>query len=550
MAPSPLLAPDRRSWTNTWFVRAAVVLASAIPFLPLVKAWYGADDFYFVDRLTTGITSTWAGPWTIFVENLGTSGGFYRPLAMLSLFLDLRAGAGAWLPHAVNILLHASTALGVFELASRLTAGQRRSIWLPAFCAVAFAVFPRRVEAVAWVSCRPDLLATLLAILAARAACGLTPRAHWLSLALWAASLLSKESTALIPIALVVLRANAGPLGRRALFRDWLLPFAMVGVALLVVRRFVVGAWVGGYHDQRLLPGVGSFASAAKHAVYSFVPPIDALSDLLRDPSANRLVSGVVGCLLLGLVAGVVRWRAQPATRVGLVWFAAAVIPVIGFAPSLSSPLNDRLMYLPGVAIALALASVDWTSRRIGRWIMMATCVLMAALTFQRAQFWPLAGERTKLWVEQMKIVLRDTPAECRAYVAGGPDSLRGAYMLRSGWDWALAYVGERPAEGRVQPLALYFADATESPSIAAQFDSPDTVTIESVGHAPAVLPLAIPDLPGVTLLEIVPGGDRFGRVHRVRVRISEPGVVIGPSRTGPVIIGAVGRCLPHATSE
>ena len=77
--------------SKAWIARAVVASAATVPFLPLLTAWYGADDFYLVERLTTGIAPGTSIAWAIFVDNLGTSGGFYRPLALLSLFVDLRA---------------------------------------------------------------------------------------------------------------------------------------------------------------------------------------------------------------------------------------------------------------------------------------------------------------------------------------------------------------------------------------------------------------------------------------------------------------------------
>ena len=302
------------------------------------------------------------------------------------------------MPHAVNLLLHACTAIGVLELARRLAHGHR-ALWSATLCAVAFAVFPRRVEAVAWVSCRPNLLATCLVVLAGRAACEAGSRARWTSLALWTASLLSKESTALMPIALMAVRVNAGPPGTRMQSLEWLLPFGLAGGIVIVVRRLVVGAWVGGYREQHLMPGVTSLASAARHVAYSFVPPIDALADPLRDPTTSAIVSVVMGTLLLVVVAGALRWRSRPAMRVGVTWFAAALVPVLAFAPSLSSPLNDRLMYLPGVAIALALAGIDWPRRRVVRGAIGIVLVMMAGLAFQRARYWPVAGRLTKAWL-------------------------------------------------------------------------------------------------------------------------------------------------------
>lgn len=542
MAEPRRAASDGLAWPR-WLARAIVASAATLPFLPLLWAWYGADDFYFVDRLTHLEPGALAVARAIFIDNLGTVGGFYRPLAMLSLYIDLHAGGGlAFVPHLVNVLLHAATSVAVFALARRL-APEGRGLLAAVLAAVAFAVFPRRVEAVAWVSCRPDLLATLLVVLAARAACESSAAARVATVTLWTASLLSKESTALMPVALLAVRALTSRQGTPPRWRPWVISFGVAGILTVLVRRVVVGEWIGGYRGQDALPGLQGVVIAAKHLAYSFVPAIEQLADPLRSVSVNAVVTAVMAAFVAAIGATAWRLSAQPGMRAGIAWFAAAVVPVLTFAPSLSSPLNDRLMYLPGVAIALGVSAIDLAARRSRRRAVVVVVLCMAVLTALRAGNWPRAGAMTRSWLTSLGRLTSSAPASCRIYIAGGPDSFRGAYMLRSGWDWGLAHVGKRPDEGRVQPLALYYLAEPSVVPIAVTFEPPATVTVASAGRHPAVLPLAIPSIPGVSLLDIVPGVDRFGRVHRLVVRIDAPGVVVSPSTSGPVVAGIVGAC-------
>ena len=79
----------------------------------------------------------------------------WHPLTWLSHMLDRQLfGAGPRGPHATNVVLHALNAVLAFLVLRKLTG----SFWLAAFNAAFFAWHPLRVESVAWVAERKDLL--------------------------------------------------------------------------------------------------------------------------------------------------------------------------------------------------------------------------------------------------------------------------------------------------------------------------------------------------------------------------------------------------------
>ena len=90
----------------------------------------------------------------------------WHPLTWLSHMADVELfGTGASGPHVENALLHALNAALVFLWLSGLTGSPGRS----AAVAALFALHPQRVESVAWISERKDLLcafATLGSLLA------------------------------------------------------------------------------------------------------------------------------------------------------------------------------------------------------------------------------------------------------------------------------------------------------------------------------------------------------------------------------------------------
>ena len=61
------------------------------------------------------------------------------------------------------------------------------------------------------------------------------------------------------------------------------------------------------------------------------------------------------------LWAAVVRSRREPAVVFGAAWIVAGTLPVVTLLPSLTSSMNDRLMYLSGAGFALVIGG--WLAR-------------------------------------------------------------------------------------------------------------------------------------------------------------------------------------------
>src|SRR5678815_4450809 len=136
--------------------------------------------------------------------------------------------------HRTNLLLHAASAVCLFFVARQLlgialrsSTNDRTATPLPAwqvgvaacFSALFWSIHPLRVESVAWITERRDCLSglffmlTLLAWLAhARSASLARGRWYWIALACFAASLLAKGLSMVLPLVMLVL--DAWPLRR------------------------------------------------------------------------------------------------------------------------------------------------------------------------------------------------------------------------------------------------------------------------------------------------------------------------------------------------
>jgi tetratricopeptide (TPR) repeat protein len=332
--------------------------------------------------------------------------GHWIPLTWMSLGLNyVLGGMNPWGYHLGNMLLHAGGATVFYLVARRLLAagfgpphparspaggdgGVRGEAAISAGAAAAalvFAVHPLRVESVAWITERRDVLSGLFFLLTVLAYLGWveTGRGRWRlgSIALYAAALLSKSAAMMLPAALLLL--DCYPLRRpRAVGWRRLLwekvPYAALAAAAAVVALIAVRVGT-------VPTGYGTYGVGARIAMtaYSFVfypwamiwpvglMPLYELPARV-DPLAPRFLApllvfvGVTGVL----AAAARRW---PAGLAAWVYSALMVLPISGAVHAGYQLAHDRYSYLSGLGFALLLgAGVTWVvqagqEQRLGR---------------------------------------------------------------------------------------------------------------------------------------------------------------------------------------
>jgi cytochrome c-type biogenesis protein CcmH/NrfG len=417
--------------------------------------------------------------------------GHWMPLTWLTLGMNyVLGGMAPWGYHAGNELLHAANAVVFFAVARRLLAagaGLPRTAamvgWGAAAAAAVFAVHPLRVESVAWATERRDVLSGLLFLLAVLGylkaveqgqAGRLDGRWRAVSLGLFAAALMSKASTMMLPAALLVL--DVYPLRRQGVSwaarvreKSGYLVLAGAGavVALVAVRQ---GATVTGYGEY----GIGARAVMTVYSLmfypWKFLWPVD-LSPMYElpariEPGAWKFVVPLVAVPLItaGLIA-LRRW--WPGGLAAWGYSALLVLPVSGAVHAGYQLAHDRYSYLSGLGFALLVGGVVvWVMRAGARgvwrpWLTgvgLATVVLvvagLAAGSWRQSRVW---HDSETLWrraastdpscmlcqnnlgnllLDQDR--LGEAEAAFRAAISARPDSAGprnnlGAVLLRSG---------------------------------------------------------------------------------------------------------------------
>jgi Tfp pilus assembly protein PilF len=405
------------------FIAAGILLTTLAVFLP-------ALDNHFVEwddsTLFTKNEHYRGLGWTQLRWMLtSTSMGHYVPVTWLTHGADyLLWGMDPAGYHFVNIVLHSANAACFFFVALRLLGaaipGNAIVVHLgAAIAALFFAVHPLRVESVAWVTERRDvlsglffLLTVLLYLQASELAGSPRVRRHALAAVCYLFAVLSKSMVMTLPAILILLDVyplrRLGWPPRRWPARDtWLekLPYLALGAVAAML-----GYWAQAANS--FITPLASVPWSARPALVAYslwfyvsktVVPLD-LSALYEMPRhvdilapAFAIPAIAITTLTIALVLLRCRWPA------GLtVWIAYGTIlsPVIGIVHSGFQLAHDRYSYLSCLGFALLIGAaggrlVGSPSRlirpafaRVATAVLTGWVISLAAMTWQQVHVW------------------------------------------------------------------------------------------------------------------------------------------------------------------
>jgi Tfp pilus assembly protein PilF len=449
------------------FLGALILVWTVIAFLPAVRNdFVNWDDFrMFLDNVDH------KGPWESRFWAAWTSHrlGEYMPVTWMTFAVDRsfwRDDATGY--HLTSLLLHACTAVAVLALARRLLRialgpGPEGSAGLwggAAVAALAFAVHPLRVEAVAWASARGTVVGGLLLVLCVlvyvdgwehRGGDGRVPL-PWLlgSLGLFAASLLARATGLVLPLVLITL--DVFPLGRLGRGpRSWLAPanrgvwaeklwFGVLGLVTVPMAYLARGDQVGDIwrfdYDPSIAVTWGVYSTA--FYVWKMVLPGD-LSPIYRMPGPDDLMLGPVLLglgVIIGITAAVTSVRRQwPAALTAWIVYLIMLAPLSGILPfSRQRGVADRYTYVACLGFAIVgggAATLTWRAFRTGYLRRSRAIVIGMAIVLVLISWTALSWQQTKVWRNGL------TLWGWALHVA--PDSP----VVRNNLGWAWAQTGE-----------------------------------------------------------------------------------------------------------
>jgi len=376
------------------------------------------DDDYVTANRHVQAGLTWDGVRWAFATFHASN---WHPLTWLSHMLDCQLfGLNPGPHHLVNVGFHAANAVLLF-LALRMMTG---ALWRSAAVAALFALHPLRVESVAWVAERKDVLSAFFWMLTLISYAWYARRPgvgrYGLVVASLAVGLLCKQMLVTLPFVLLLL--DVWPLGRGRLaaivvepngnpplaWRRLLLEkVPLLAVAILMSVIAILSQQSSGalkrVEEMSITPRLANAFVSYVTYLWQMVWPWNLSPFYPHEASVSAdlqvdlyLPAAISATVLIGLTLALRRMaRQRPWLGVGWLWYLGTLVPVIGLVQIGAQAHADRYTYLPliGIGIAIVWSVGDWVARRPGiRTAVIGAAVLLGtgciALTWAQVALW------------------------------------------------------------------------------------------------------------------------------------------------------------------
>jgi tetratricopeptide (TPR) repeat protein len=399
-----------------------LLLLAAAPFLPGLKAGFtNWDDNVLVteNQNIRQLDLTKIGK--IFTHSIT---GAYIPLVELSFALEYAvSGLNPVTYHLDNIILHVINTFLVFALILLLTGNRGTGF----FAALLWAVHPMKVESVAWVTERKDLLYGLFSLLSFnlyliwRKEYG--GKFYLFSVLAFVLSALSKGAAVTMPLLLLLAdwREN-GRVTKINLLNK--LPYAAVAILVTIAWLLAQRPEIPYVHDGRMPLLLENFFIACHNILFYISKTVwpARLSILYPYPQLQHgwlplayLAAPLVVMALAGLIFYSRRW-----TKEVIFWslfFLVSVLPMLQLKRIMGDAMAaDRHIYIPSIGLlCLLVLGLQYLGRRFS-WkafapgIAAVICLPLMLLSWQRSGIW---HDEISLWTS----LSRQEPAMERPYM-------------------------------------------------------------------------------------------------------------------------------------
>ena len=362
---------------QTMLIGLVLVFITFLVYMPASNCGFvNFDDNRFVTKnthLQDGLTKE-AFSWAMSAgwPGVESTADYWRPISFLSHALDIELfGLEARGHHLMSVGIHAAAAVALF-LALQVLTG---SVWRSAFVAALFALHPLRVESVAWIAERKDVLSGFFFFVSIGMYALYARRrfsfGRYLSLvAVFLLAVMSKPMMVTLPGVLILLdfwplkRLGISAPGKR--FKWWTSRVVLEKIPLFLLSAVLS---LGTLFNQNEIGAVSgenelSWSVRAANAVVSYVvylvQTVFPAKLVVLYPYTKLEPWKVVGAavILIGLTTFVIlRIRRSPYLATGWFWYLGMLFPVCGLAVQVGGQAHaDRYAYIPTVGLYIMAA--------------------------------------------------------------------------------------------------------------------------------------------------------------------------------------------------
>ncbi len=307
--------------------------------------------------------------------------------------------------HFTNVLLHSVAVVLLFLVLLQMTGGPSRtgSIWRSAFVAAVFAIHPLRVESVAWIAERKDVLSGVFFMLTVLAYVyyARLPRIsrYLVVLLVFACGLMSKPMLVTLPFVLLLidywpLDRIKGQVWARVLEKLPLIALSAVSsIATLVAQKGAVG-----YTEELpILERLNNAVISYVLYIWQMLWPVN-LAVFYPHPENRLPLWEIISSLflLICVTAVAITLRKQlPYLITGWLWYLGMLVPVIGLVQVGWQGRADRYTYLPQIGLYIA---ATWTVADLTRLWRHQRIILSAAALLTIVVLSWRAWVQTRYW--------------------------------------------------------------------------------------------------------------------------------------------------------
>lgn len=433
-----VMMPDsKRRSRLVWLISLALVVVTFALYWPVRHydfVEYDDPEYVFENPAVCRGISWYGLAWSVVDAHASN----WHPITWLSHMLDCQLfGLQPGAHHLVNVLLHCANSALLFLLLRTMTG----AVWRSALVAALFAWHPLRVESVAWIAERKDVLSgfffllTLFCYAKYAAAKPKEPETHqlshtrpasdeshqpsarrpdisarwyYLTLVCFALGLLSKPMLVTVPCVLLLLdywplsripRGQGSPLQQFRVPAGLLLekaPFLMLSMGVAWLTVLAQRSALVSFHSDP----AGTRLATLLAGYFGYLEKIfwpQHLCVLYLRPQGIPIGAFLGGLVVLLGVSGAVflKSRSKPYLAVGWLWFLGMLLPVSGLFQTGLQSIADRYTYLPAIGLGLMVAwglgelAAAVVRRRVLICGLVASCLVgCAVLTRFQLAYW------------------------------------------------------------------------------------------------------------------------------------------------------------------
>ncbi len=408
---SPLAGPHM---AQSWLPPAVAVVLTFLVFLPTLSSGFvDWDDGVNVYANPALDAFDWKHIKAIFSSTII---GNYNPLPILTFAIEKAVfGLNPRVLHFDNLLLH----LLCVGLVNRLLVLWKVEGWVAGFAALLFGIHPMRVESVAWITERKDVLfgAFYLGALVSYTRYLKTNFAktyYWTTLMLFTVGLFAKIQTVALPLSLLALDYfMVRPIRSKALFEK--IPFIILSAVFGIIGIYALKD----YGSLNAAPAFNPFGRICIGAyslwtyITKFIVPYP-LSPVYPYPTTLSwpYYAAVAATILLVVYIWREHRRGHRVIVFGFLFFFCNIVFVLQVLGAGTAFLADRFSYVPYLGLIFIVArAFDALKDRRSMVVSVAiawVCVL-SALTWMQCSVW---RDDNALWTHALKLYPQSSVAQ------------------------------------------------------------------------------------------------------------------------------------------